>query len=108
MKNLTDKAQSRLYALTSLACIVWLVQSSIEASNDGSIWTLWNIFFSICLLVVIGWTGWEAITMMIKNTKEEDGQDDEDVEDPRDEEEEMDAESRAELEAADAEATKRQ
>ncbi|MCI1984006.1 MAG: hypothetical protein LKJ47_04435 [Bifidobacteriaceae bacterium] len=89
---MTEKAQSRLYTLTSLACIVWLVQSSIEASKDGSLWTIWNIFFSICLLVVIAWTGITAIRMMIKLNHEEEGDDDEDVEDPENSEEDMDEE----------------
>lgn len=105
---MTEKARSRMYALTCLACIVWLIQSSIGAANDGTLWTMWNIFFSVCLLVVIGWTGWSAITMMIKTDKEEEGQDDDSVEDPLDEEEDMDEETKVELNTADEEASQRQ
>ncbi|MCI1901174.1 MAG: hypothetical protein LKI93_00335 [Bifidobacteriaceae bacterium] len=105
---MTEKAQSRLYAVTALACIVWLIQSSIEASKDGSLLTIWNIFFSICLLVVIAWTGYRAITMMIRTDKEEEGQDNDDVEDPLDEEEDMDEEEKIELEKADEKISKNQ
>lgn len=68
---MTEKAQSRLYALTALACIIWLVQSTVEAVNDGSMWSIWNLFFTLALLIVIGWTGFNAVILMRKTDKEE-------------------------------------
>lgn len=81
--RMSDKAQSRLYAVTSLACIVWLITSSVDASKTGTLFSIWNIFFSIALLIVIGWTGWQAISMMVKTDKD-DEDDDEDFEDEAD------------------------
>ena len=49
--KLTARSTSRMYALTCLACVIWLWQSLVEANNDGS----------LCLLVVIGWSGWNAV-----------------------------------------------
>ena len=69
--KLTARSTSRMYALTCLACVIWLWQSLVEANNDGSLFnwatndgSLFNwatIVFSLCLLVVIGWSGWNAV-----------------------------------------------
>ena len=49
--KLTARSTSRMYALTCLACVIWLWQSLVEANNDGSLF----------LLVVIGGSGWNAV-----------------------------------------------
>ena len=53
--KLTARSTSRMYALTCLACVIWLWQSLVEANNDGSLFNWTTIVFSLCLLVVIGW-----------------------------------------------------
>mgnify|MGYP006875987266 CR=1 FL=1 len=58
--KLTARSTSRMYALTCLACVIWLWQSLVEANNDGSLFNWATIVFSLCLLVVIGWSGWNA------------------------------------------------
>lgn len=60
--KLTARSTSRMYALTCLACVIWLWQSLVEANNDGSLFNWATIVFSLCLLVVIGWSGWNAVT----------------------------------------------
>lgn len=60
--NLNKKSTARLYALTCVACVAWLVQSLMEANADGSLTNWSTIVFSLCLLVVIGWTAYSAIT----------------------------------------------
>ena len=60
--ELTARSTSRMYALTCLACVIWLWQSLVEANNDGSLFNWATIVFSLCLLVVIGWSGWNAVT----------------------------------------------
>ena len=55
--KLTARSTSRMYALTCLACVIWLWQSLVEANNDGSLFNWATIVFSLCLLVVIGWGG---------------------------------------------------
>ena len=59
--KLTARSTSRMYALTCLACVIWLWQSLVEANNDGSLFNWATIVFSLCLLVVIGWSGWNAV-----------------------------------------------
>ena len=59
--KLTEAHRARLYALTAVACAIWLVQSLMEASRDGSILTWPTLVFSICLVVVVGYTGFNAV-----------------------------------------------
>ena len=40
--KLTARSTSRMYALTCLACVIWLWQSLVEANNDGSLFN-WEI-----------------------------------------------------------------
>jgi heme/copper-type cytochrome/quinol oxidase subunit 2 len=51
-----------MYALTSGACVLWLIQSLIQANNDGSLFNWATIVLSLCLLVVIAWSTYCAIT----------------------------------------------
>ena len=46
--KITASSTSRMYELTCLACVLWLFN-----------WA--TIVFSLCLLVVIGWSGWNAV-----------------------------------------------
>lgn len=69
--QLNERARARLYALTALACVLWLGQSLYEANKDGSLtsWATW--VFAACLLVVIGWTGYNAWIGLVKSADEE-------------------------------------
>ena len=69
--QLNERARARLYALTALACVLWLGQSLYEADKDGSLtsWATW--VFAACLLVVIGWTGYNAWVGLVKSADEE-------------------------------------
>ena len=53
--RLNTHSTARLYALTCLACVIWLAQSLMQAQADGSLLDWSTIVFSLCLLVVIGW-----------------------------------------------------
>ncbi|OZG48963.1 carbon starvation protein [Bombiscardovia coagulans] len=55
--QITGKARARMYALTALACALWLVQSLVEASKDGSLLHWSTIVFSLCLGVVTMYCG---------------------------------------------------
>lgn len=68
--QLNERARARLYALTALACVLWLGQSLYEANKDGSLtsWATW--VFAACLLVVIGWTGYNAWVGLVKSADE--------------------------------------
>ncbi|MBT1173371.1 hypothetical protein JS528_08435 [Bifidobacterium sp. MA2] len=71
--NLNKKSSARLYAVTAVACAAWLVQSLMEANADGSLTNWATIVFSLCLLVVIGWTSYNAITGWNAKDDDEDG-----------------------------------
>lgn len=70
--KLNARATARLYAITCVACVVWLAQSLVEAESDGTI-THWStIVFALCLLVVIAWTGYSAFTGWNKTDEQDD------------------------------------
>ena len=71
-RKLNTRATARLYAITCVACIVWLAQSLVEAESDGTIGHWSTIVFALCLLVVIAWTGYNAFTGWNKDDAEND------------------------------------
>ena len=50
--KLTTSGRARLYAITSASCIIWLVQSVIEANEDGTLFSYATIILSLCLVFV--------------------------------------------------------
>ncbi len=68
------KAQSktRLYALTALACLAWLIQSIYEAVRKDQLFAWSNIVFSLCLIAVTAYTGYCAIVGWKAKPKTED------------------------------------
>ncbi|ETY72296.1 hypothetical protein [Bifidobacterium moukalabense] len=59
--KLTTSGRARLYAITSVACIIWLVQSVIEANADGTLFSYATIILSLCLAFVSGYCAFNAI-----------------------------------------------
>jgi hypothetical protein len=55
------KAKSRLYALTALACAIWFAQSIYESVQKDQLFYWPNVVFDVCLLVIIGYTGYCAV-----------------------------------------------
>ena len=66
--NITSAARARLYALTAVACAIWLVQTCVEANNAGELFSWSNVIFSICLIIVTGYCAVNAVLGW--NTKE--------------------------------------
>lgn len=60
--QLNERTRARLYALTALACLGWLAQSLYQAHADGTLATWPTIILSVSLLVVIGYTGYCAVS----------------------------------------------
>ncbi|WP_377938128.1 hypothetical protein [Alloscardovia venturai] len=54
---MNEIAQSRLYFLTSIACVVWLIQSLYKSAQDGTITSLATWIFALCITVVAIYTG---------------------------------------------------
>lgn len=58
-----NKSQrARLYALTAVAAAAWLAQSLMRAQADGTLMHWSTIIFSICLLIVVGYTAYCAVS----------------------------------------------
>ena len=55
--KINDKARSRIYGLTAVACALWLIQSLVESSQDGSLLSWSTIVFSLCLTLVTAYCG---------------------------------------------------
>ncbi|MFT8988091.1 MAG: hypothetical protein ABF966_07650 [Bifidobacterium psychraerophilum] len=62
--KLSTSAQAKLYAMTALACGIWLIQSVYESMQDGSLLSWPTLIFSACLLVVILHTTHQAVSGM--------------------------------------------
>lgn len=76
--KINDKARSRMYGLTAVACALWLIQSLAEASRDGSLLSWSTIVFSLCLTVVTAYCGtcaWKEGRKAARGTVDENGQD---------------------------------
>lgn len=59
--KLNEAARARLYAITALACAIWLVQNCVEANNNGDLFSWYNIVFILCLVVVTVYCGVSAV-----------------------------------------------
>lgn len=46
---MNDRSRMMLYALTALACVVWIYQSVKESMADGTIISTSNIIFLVCI-----------------------------------------------------------
>ena len=64
---------SRLYALTAVACAIWLFQNCVEANASGDLLSWSNIILSICLIIVTGYCAVNAVLGW--NTKSADTED---------------------------------
>ncbi|MFV0556495.1 MAG: hypothetical protein ACK5LM_05290 [Lactovum sp.] len=69
--EMTDKAKSRLYALTSIACGVWLIQAVMKAVEQGQFWSYLNLIFYFSMLIVISYTSYSAYELWKLEKKSE-------------------------------------
>ena len=71
--NINSTARARLYALTAVACAIWLFQNCVEANASGDLLSWSNIILSICLIIVTGYCAVNAVLGL--NTKSADTED---------------------------------
>ena len=55
------RTRARLDALTRLACLAWLVQTVVQSYGDGTLLTWPTAILALCLIVVVGYTGYNAV-----------------------------------------------
>ena len=60
---MNDKAKSRLYTLTSIACFGWLVQVILQNRQTGEMWSMLSLIFYGCMIIVILYTAYSAVQM---------------------------------------------
>ena len=68
LRSMSDTAKNRLYALTCIACIAWLVQSIHEYVKHGTLISYGSIIFIVGLLTVIIYTGINALRGFVRGT----------------------------------------
>lgn len=74
---MNDKAKTRLYALTSLVCTAWVIQTIVQALEKGNLWTWLNLIFYGSMFLVILYTaysafvGWKALRSEEKEKKKQ-------------------------------------
>ena len=67
--NINSTARARLYALTAVACAIWLFQNCVEANASGDLLSWSNI-----ILIIV--TGYCAVNAVLGwNTKSADTED---------------------------------
>ncbi|WEG12490.1 hypothetical protein PU629_20705 [Pullulanibacillus sp. KACC 23026] len=66
---MNDKAKARLYTLTSISCFAWLVQAMLQDRQKGQMWSLLNLIFYGCIILVILYTAYSAVQMWKMNGK---------------------------------------
>ena len=66
---MNDGFRMRLYALTCVACIAWLVQSISQDIKDGTLATAPSIILIVCISVAILYTGISAVQLWLKEGK---------------------------------------
>ena len=49
---MNDRSRMMLYALTAVACVMWIWQSVKESMNDGTIISTSNIIFLVCIAAI--------------------------------------------------------
>ena len=69
---MNDGFRMRLYALTCVACIAWLVQSISQDIKDGALASAPSIILIVCISVAILYTGISAVQLWLKEGKRSD------------------------------------
>lgn len=83
---MNDRSRMMLYALTAVACVIWIWQSVKESMNDGTIISTSNIIFLVCIGIAAIYCAANALILWWRQP----GKDDEDDNDNADESAESD------------------
>ena len=86
---MNDRSRMMLYALTAVACVMWIWQSVKESMNDGTIISTSNIIFLVCIGIAAIYCAANALILWWRQPGKDDAADD-------DETDSTDAEAEAE------------
>lgn len=74
---MNDRSRMMLYALTAVACVVWIWQSVQESMTDGTMISTSNIIFLVCIGIAAVYCAANALILWWRQpgkNDEEDGQ----------------------------------
>ena len=71
---MNDRSRMMLYALTAVACVIWIWQSAKEAMADGTMISTSNIIFLVCIGIAAVYCAVNALILWWRQP----GKDDED------------------------------
>lgn len=98
---MNDRSRMMLYALTAVACVMWIWQSVKESMNDGTIISTSNIIFLVCIGIAAIYCAANALILWWRQP----GKDDEDDNDNADESAESDESTKSDGSAASGDTT---
>ena len=98
---MNDRSRMMLYALTAVACVMWIWQSVKESMNDGTIISTSNIIFLVCIGIAAIYCAANALILWWRQPGKDDAADDDET-DKAEENEHDDVADTADTDTADA------
>ena len=75
---MNDRSRMMLYALTAVACVMWIWQSVKEAMADGTMISTSNIIFLVCIGIAAVYCAANALILWWRQPSKEDAEGSED------------------------------
>ncbi len=79
---MNDRSRMMLYALTAVACVIWIWQSAKEAMADGTMISTSNIIFLVCIGVAAVYCAANALILWWRQPSKEDAENDDAADTP--------------------------
>ncbi|PKC80543.1 hypothetical protein [Bifidobacterium longum] len=79
---MNDRSRMMLYALTAVACVMWIWQSVKESMNDGTIISTSNIIFLVCIGIAAIYCAANALILWWRQPGKEDAENDDAADTP--------------------------
>ena len=73
---MNDRSRMMLYALTAVACVMWIWQSVKEAMADGTMISTSNIIFLVCIGIAAVYCAANALILWWRQPSKEDAEND--------------------------------
>lgn len=77
MNTSSNRSRGFLYAVTNIACLIWLITSVVDFNKKGTITHWSSILFIVCIVLILILTAWQTIVAFYADVKqdEENGKD---------------------------------
>ncbi|KAB7789192.1 hypothetical protein [Bifidobacterium cebidarum] len=97
---MNNRSRMMLYALTAVACVVWIYQSVKESMSDGTIISTSNIIFLVCIGIAAVYCAANALIIWWRQPGKDDETSSENAEDEDSEDEPEDSQTDADSSSA--------